>query len=162
MGDSDDEHAAYHDLESDMRRRALPDENAREEYFTPASAAFNSNKIFWTKQKQSGEELDQVRRNLLHNAHLLDNSGRFRHSSTSFLTAFAPLRPHDREPLFLGSCSRMHKIFTTCQGLGPRQSHFRDAVPQVMRIYRYTSPVTLRIKASIYTVFQIMFACNAG
>jgi hypothetical protein len=62
--DSDDGHAAYHDLEGAMRRRALPDGVAQEEYFTPASAALNSNKAFWTEQKQSGEELDQVRRNL--------------------------------------------------------------------------------------------------
>jgi hypothetical protein len=62
--DSDDGHAAHHDLEGAMQRRALPDEIAQEEYFTPASAALNSNKAFWTKQKQSGEELDQVRRNL--------------------------------------------------------------------------------------------------
>ena len=64
MRDSDDGHAAYHDLEGAMRRRALPDENAQEEYFTPASAAFNGNKASWTKQKQSGEELGQVKRNL--------------------------------------------------------------------------------------------------
>jgi hypothetical protein len=62
--DSDDGHAAYHDLQGAMRRRALPDENAQEEYFTPASAALNNSKAFWIKQKQSGEELDQVRRNL--------------------------------------------------------------------------------------------------
>jgi hypothetical protein len=62
--DSDDGHAAYHGLESVMRRRTPLDENSQEDYFTPASAAFNSNEAFWTKQKQAGEELDQVRRNL--------------------------------------------------------------------------------------------------
>jgi len=62
--DSDDGHAAYHDLDGAMRRRTRLDENSQEDYFTPASAAFNSNEAFWTKQKQAGEELDQVRRNL--------------------------------------------------------------------------------------------------
>jgi hypothetical protein len=62
--DPDDEHAAYHGLEGAMRRRTPLDENSQEDYFTPASAAFNSNEAFWTKQKQAGEELDQVRRNL--------------------------------------------------------------------------------------------------
>ena len=62
--DLDDGHAAYHDLDGAMRRRAPLDENSQEEYFTPASAAFNGNKAFWTKQKQAGEELDQVKRNL--------------------------------------------------------------------------------------------------
>jgi hypothetical protein len=62
--DSDDGHAAYHDLEGAMRERNLQEENSQEEYFAPASAAFNSNEAFWTKQRQAGEELDQVRRNL--------------------------------------------------------------------------------------------------
>lgn len=62
--DSDDGHTAYHDLDGAMRRRTPLDENSQEDYFTPASAAFNSNEASWTKQKQAGEELDQVRRNL--------------------------------------------------------------------------------------------------
>jgi hypothetical protein len=62
--DSDHGHAAYHDLDGAMRRRTPLDENSQEDYFTPASAAFNSNEAFWTKQKQAGQELDQVRRNL--------------------------------------------------------------------------------------------------
>jgi hypothetical protein len=63
--ESDNGHAAYHDLESAMQRKALPDENDQEEHFTPASAALNNNNnAFWIEQKQSGEELDQVRRNL--------------------------------------------------------------------------------------------------
>jgi hypothetical protein len=62
--DSGDGHAAYHGLEGAMRRRTPLDENSQEDYFTPASAAFNSNEAFWTKQKQAGEELDQVRKNL--------------------------------------------------------------------------------------------------
>ena len=62
--DSDDGHAAYHDLDGAIRRRTPLDENSQEDYFTPASAAFNSNEAFWIKQKQAGEELDQVRRNL--------------------------------------------------------------------------------------------------
>jgi hypothetical protein len=62
--DSDDGHAAYHDLDGTIRRRTPLDENSQEDYFTPASAAFNSNEAFWIKQKQAGEELDQVRRNL--------------------------------------------------------------------------------------------------
>ena len=61
---SDDGHAAHHDLDGTMRRRTPLDENSQEDYFTPAGAAFNSNEAFWTKQKQAGEELDQVRRNL--------------------------------------------------------------------------------------------------
>jgi hypothetical protein len=64
LRDSDDGHAAYHDLEGVIRQRALPDENDREEYFIPASAAFNSNKVFWTKLTQAAEESDQVERNL--------------------------------------------------------------------------------------------------
>ena len=62
--DSDDGHAAYHDLDGAIRRRTPLDENSQVDYFTPAGAAFNSNEAFWTKQKQAGEELDQVRRNL--------------------------------------------------------------------------------------------------
>jgi len=62
--DSDDGHAAYHDLDGVMQRRTPLDESSEEDYFTPASAAFNNNEAFWTKQKQAGQELDQVRRNL--------------------------------------------------------------------------------------------------
>jgi hypothetical protein len=63
---SDDGHVAYHDHDPEgaMRRRTPLDENSQEDYFTPAITAFNSNEAFWTKQKQAGEELDQVRRNL--------------------------------------------------------------------------------------------------
>jgi hypothetical protein len=52
------------DLEDIDRGRMMQDENAPERYITPAEEPAGEDKTEWIKQKQAGEELDQMRKRL--------------------------------------------------------------------------------------------------